>query len=160
VLWNARNQISREALGPIGAAAESMRLATQLVEVREPQDIERAVASVAARRADAILTVADAFFWSERARIAALVNHQRLSSMYPEIEFVEAGGLLAYGPNVADNFRRAAGYVDRILKGTNPGVLPIELPARLDLGINLKTARALRLTIPPSLLLRADLVVE
>jgi putative ABC transport system substrate-binding protein len=160
VLWNGRNQISREALGSIRSAAEAMRLAIDLIEVRDPNDIERAVAGAASRRVDAILTVADAFFWSERARIVTLLNRQRLSAMYPEVEFVEAGGLMGYGPNVPDNFRRAAGYVDRILKGASPGTLPIELPTKFDLAINLKTARALNLAISQSLLVRADVVIE
>jgi putative ABC transport system substrate-binding protein len=158
VLWNARNQVSREALGSIGSAA--MRPAIDLIEVRDPHDIERSVAGAAGRRVEAILTVADAFFWSERVRIATLVNRYRLSAIYPEVEFVQAGGLMGYGPNVADNFRRAAGSVDRILRGTNAGTLPIELPTKFDLAINLRTARTLGLTIPPSLLLRADQVIE
>jgi putative ABC transport system substrate-binding protein len=80
--------------------------------------------------------------------------------MYPELDFAEVGGLMAYGPSVPDNFRRAAGYVDRILKGAKPAELPIELPTRLNLVVNLKTARALGLTLPPSLLVRAERVIE
>lgn len=160
VVWNARNQVSREALGSIAAAGDAMRLSIELIEVRDPHEIERAIAGVAGRRVDAILTVADAFFWSQRDRITALVNRQRLSGMYPEVEFVEAGGLLGYGPNVADNFRRAAGYVDRILKGANPGELPIEQPTKFELAVNLRTARGLNLTIPALLLVRADRVIE
>jgi putative ABC transport system substrate-binding protein len=160
VMWNSRNQVSREALGSIAPAAEAMRLAIDLIEVRDLHEIERAVAGAVGRRVEAILTVADAFFWSERLRIASLVNRYRLSAIYPEVEFVEAGGLMGYGPNVPDNFRRAAGYVDKILKGANPGTLPIELPAKFELAINLRTARALNLTIPPTLLVRADLVID
>jgi putative ABC transport system substrate-binding protein len=160
VVWNARNDVARMALASIASAAESMALTVDLIEVRDAQDIGRAVAGAAGRRVGAILTVADPFFWSQRARIVTLINGQRLPAMYPEVEFAEAGGLMGYGPNVPDNFRRAAGYVDRILKGTNPGELPIELPTKFDLALNLKTARALNLTIPQSLLLRADEVIQ
>jgi putative ABC transport system substrate-binding protein len=160
VVLNARNQVSREALRSINSAAEAMRLPIDLIEVRDPQELDRAVGSAGGRRVDAIMTVADAFFWSQRLRIAAVLNRHRLAAVYPEVEFVEAGGLLGYGPNVPDNFRRAAGYVDRILKGTSPGTLPVEQPAKFELALNLKTARALGLTIPPSLLVRADRVIE
>jgi putative tryptophan/tyrosine transport system substrate-binding protein len=160
VVWNARNDVARMALASVASAAEAMALTVDLIEVRDAQDIGRAVGGVAGRRVGAILTIADPFFWSQRARIVVLINRQRLPAMYPEVEFAEAGGLMGYGPNVPDNFRRAAGYVDRILKGANPGELPIELPTKFDLALNLKTARDLGLTIPPSLLLRADQVLE
>ena len=160
VIWNTRNRVSREALASVRSVAESMRLVLVPMEISETHDIETTVAGAGARRVDAILAIADAFFWSERARIVGVVNRQRLPAMYPEAEYVEAGGLMAYGPNVPENFRRAAGYVDRILKGTNPGELPVELPAKFDFGINLKTARALGLTIPPSLLLQANQVID
>jgi putative ABC transport system substrate-binding protein len=107
-----------------------------------------------------MLTVADAFLWSQRARIASLAARHRLPGMYPEQEFALEGGLMAYGSSVPDNFRRAAGYVDRILKGAKPANLPVEQPSKFDLVINLKTARALGLTVPPSLLLRADQVID
>ena len=160
VVWSARNRVSREALASVRSVADAMRLALVPMEISETHDIDTAVAGAGARRVDAILTIADAFFWSQRARIVGVINRQRLPAIYPEAEYVEAGGLMAYGPNVPDNFRRAAGYVDRILKGTSPGDLPVELPAKFELGINLKTARALGLTIPPSLLLQANQVID
>ena len=107
-----------------------------------------------------ILTIPDAFLWSQRQQIVAQAARHRLPAMYPEPEFAHAGGLLAYGANVPDNFRRAAGYVDRILKGARPADLPVEQPAKFTLVVNLKTARALGLTIPPSVLARADQVIE
>ena len=160
VLWNARNRVSREALASVRLVAEAMRLALVPLEISESHDIETAVAGASARRVEAILTIADAFFWSARARIVGLVNRERLPAIYPEPDYIQVGGLMAYGPNVPDNFRRAAGYVDRILKGASPRDLPVELPAKFEFGINLKTARALGLTIPSSLLLQANQVIE
>ena len=98
--------------------------------------------------------------FSQRERIVELAAKNRLPAMYPETEFVQAGGLMAYGPNLNDRFRRAATYVDKIFKGAKPADLPVEQPTKFELVINLKTAKTLGLTIPPSLLLRADQVIE
>jgi putative ABC transport system substrate-binding protein len=112
-------------------------------------------------RAGALTALAgSATFFSERRRLVDLAAKNRLPAVYPQREFVDAGGLMAYGPNLADLFRRAATYVDKILKGAKPGDLPVEQPTKFELVINLKTAKALGLTIPPSLLLRADQVIE
>ena len=99
-------------------------------------------------------------FFNARRRLVDLAAKNRLPAVYPLKEFVDAGGLMAYGPNLADLFRRAATYVDKILKGVKPGDLPVEQPTKFELVINLKTAKALGLTIPPSLLGRADQVIE
>jgi putative ABC transport system substrate-binding protein len=111
-------------------------------------------------RAGALLSLGSVLFFAERTRIAELAAQSRLPSMYWLKEFAEAGGLMTYGPNLRESFRRAATYVDRILKGAKPGDLPIEQPTKFELVINLKTAKALGLTIPQSLLLRADEVIQ
>jgi putative ABC transport system substrate-binding protein len=99
-------------------------------------------------------------FWNERARIVALAANYRMPAIYPEREYADDGGLLAYSQNVSDQFRRAAGYVDKILKGAKPADLPVEQPTRFELVVNLMTAKALGLTVPPSILARADEVIE
>jgi putative tryptophan/tyrosine transport system substrate-binding protein len=107
-----------------------------------------------------VLVLPDATFWNHRKEIVALVSAARVPAIYPEREYAEEGGLMSYGANVPDNFRRAAGYVDRILKGARPGDLPIQEPAKLEFIVNLRTARALGITIPPDLVARADEVID
>jgi putative ABC transport system substrate-binding protein len=138
--------------------ARALGLALHDIEIRRAVDLEPAVAA-ARQRADAILPLADPFFTAHRVRIVELTARHRLPGMYYWKEFVESGGLLSYGPSLFDLYRRAATHVDKILRGTRPGDLPIEQPTKFDLVINLRTARALGLTIPPSLLLRADQVI-
>jgi putative tryptophan/tyrosine transport system substrate-binding protein len=99
-------------------------------------------------------------FWNHRREIIALAATARLPALYPEREYADDGGLMAYGPSVPDNFRHAASYVDRILRGAKPGDLPIQESAKFDFVVNLKTAKALGLTVPPSILARADEVIE
>ena len=107
-----------------------------------------------------MVVVPDGVFYNYRRDVVALVNQTRLPAIYPEREYADDGGLLAYGANVPDNFRRAASYVDRILKGAKPGDLPIQQPVKFDFVVNLKTAKELGLAIPPSVLARADEVIE
>jgi putative ABC transport system substrate-binding protein len=107
-----------------------------------------------------VVVLSDATFWNHRRAIVMLVSATRLPAIYPEREYVEDGGLMAYGANIPDNFRRAASYVDRILKGANPADLPIQQPVKFDFVVNLKTAQALGLTVPPAILARADEVIE
>jgi putative ABC transport system substrate-binding protein len=160
VVWNPRNEMNRSTLASIETAARTLGIQLDAVEARDAQEMERAFSSAARPRVGAMLLVADAFLWSQRDRIVELAGRYRLPAVYPEIDFAEMGGLMAYGPNVRDNFRRAAGYVHRILRGARPADLPVEQPVTFELVVNLKAAKALGLTIPRSLLLRADHVIE
>jgi putative tryptophan/tyrosine transport system substrate-binding protein len=159
-VWNPRNDTARRALPTVEQAWRALRLHVELIEARDARSLERILSGRARNRAEALLLITDAFFWSERQHMAALALQYRLPAMFPEPEFAAAGGLMGYGPNIADNFRRAAVFVDKILKGANPAELPVEQPTKFELVINLKTAKALGLTIPPSLLQRADQVIE
>jgi len=141
-------------------AARALGVRLQLVEARGPADFKRAFSDMTGARAGALTVLPGAMFFSERRRLVDLAATNRLPVVYPQREFVDAGGLMSYGTNLADLFRRAATYVDKILKGAKPADLPVEQPTKFDLVINLKTAKALGLTLPPSLLQRADQVIE
>jgi len=160
VLWNPASSPQHHDLRVSEAAAQTLHLHLRPVEVSSPDEIEAAFATVTSAGADVLVTLADAMLWNQRRRIADLAAHNRLPTFFPEREFVEAGGLMAYGSNVPANFHRAAAYVDKILKGTKPADLPVEQPAKIELVINLKTAAMLGLTIPPTLLFRADEVLR
>jgi putative ABC transport system substrate-binding protein len=155
-----------ENLGSVGALQETQRWATPLGirlephKFRGPQDFEDVFGAIAGKRPDALMTTADPLIASYRTRIVDFAAKQRLLSMYPGREFVDAGGLMFYGGSIPEMYRRAAVYVDRILKGAKPSDLPVEQPTKFDMVINLKTAKALGLTIPQSLLLRADEVIK
>ena len=142
------------------AAARSLKLGLQFVEARAPSEITAAFSAATKERAGALIVLGGSMFFAHRARISELAAKSRLPAMYGAKEYAEAGGLMAYGVSVRDSFRRAAGYVDRILKGAKPGDLPIEQPTKFELMVNLKTAKALGLTIPPSLLAQADQVIQ
>ena len=144
----------------LGVAAQSLKLRVQVVEARAPNELGDALSAAARERAEGLIVLAGAMFFVHRSRLAALAIKHRLPSVYLLREHAEAGGLMTYGVDLRDLFRRAATYVDKILKGAKPGDLPVEQPTKWDLVINLKTAKALGLTIPPSLLLRADHVIE
>ena len=128
---------------------------------RRPSGKSRALAAdLKAAGAEALVILPNPVFWNYRARIIALAAQYRIPAIYPEREYADEGGLLFYGRDISDVFRRAATYVDKILKGANPGDLPIEQPTKFELIVNLKTAKALGLVIPPSILARADEVIE
>jgi putative ABC transport system substrate-binding protein len=141
-------------------AARVLGMQLQVVEARGPDDFDRAFAEIARGRADALMVPTSATFIQARGRLVGLAAKGRLPAVYSAREFVDAGGLLAYGPNLRDLFQRAATYVDRILKGAKPADLPVEQPTRFELVINITAAKALGLTIPQSVLARADQIVE
>jgi putative tryptophan/tyrosine transport system substrate-binding protein len=142
------------------AAAKAAGVRLRFVDVRTSEDIDRAFSDMIRSRVDAVIVWGGVMFIYERRRIADLAAKNRLPGTYTMSEFVDAGGLMSYAPNIADNFRRAADYVDKILKGAKPADLPVEQPTKFELVINLKTANALGLAIPPSVLHRADRVIE
>ena len=142
----------------VAARALGMRL--RFVETRGPADFDKAFSDMGREHADALIVVLTAMFFTERRRLVDLAAKVRLPVVYGSRESVDAGGLMSYGPNLADSFRRSAAYVDKILKGAKPGDLPVEQPTKFDLVVNLKTAKALGLAIPQSLLQRADQVIE
>ena len=142
------------------AAARTLGVQLQLVEVRGPDEFDRAFSTMIRERADALMPFPSAMLYLQRRRLVDLAAKYRLPSMYNAKEYVELGGLIAYGASITDLYRRSATHVDRILMGTKPGDLPVEQATTFVLAINLKTAKALGLQIPPSLLQRADEVIE
>jgi putative ABC transport system substrate-binding protein len=140
------------------AAAKSIKLVP--IEARKPEDVDLIFPTLASERVHAVIVLRDPMFYRERRRMAASAIAVRLPTIYGIREHVDDGGLISYGINLPDNFRRAADYVIKILKGAKPGDLPVEFPTRLELVINLRTAKALGLEIPPTLLARADEVIE
>jgi len=161
VLSNPGNSPAQPLImSSVEGAARSLGLQLQLLEARGPGEFDSAFAVMAKERAGALLVTGDPMFFLHRARLAELAVKNRLPSMSTQGQWVEAGGLMSYGPSFPDLYRRAATYVDKILKGARPADLPIEQPTKFELVINLKTAQALGLTIPRSLLQRADQVIE
>jgi putative ABC transport system substrate-binding protein len=141
-------------------AARTLSVRLQILELHDPAELENAFAAMMRERAGAFVVGTDPFFNANRRRIVALAAKNRLPAMYALREYVDDGGLIFYGASLPDMYRRAAAYVDKILKGAKPADLPVEQPSKFELVINLKTAKALRLTVPQSLLLRADEVIQ
>jgi putative ABC transport system substrate-binding protein len=160
LLSNPANPAHALAIRDVEVAARSLGVEVQLLEARRPTEIESAFAAMTTKRAGAVIVLVDTMLIDNRRRIADLAAQRRLPMVSATVETAVAGGLIAYGPSVRDMFRRAAAYVDRLLKGAKPADLPIEQPTKFELVINLKTAKALGLTIPPSILLRTDQVIE
>jgi ABC-type uncharacterized transport system substrate-binding protein len=160
VLWNATNPIAALNMRETEAAARTLRLQVQALQVHGPDDIESALPGAISGRAGALFLLDDPLLFQYRQRIADFAAANRLPASAYFKEFAQAGGLMTFGPDLAESNRRAATFVDKILKGAKPGDLPVEQPTKFELVINLKTAKALGLTIPQSLLLRADQVIE
>jgi len=160
VLVNPANSGHAAILKGTQAAARKLNIKVLPAEARTAQEIERAFSVMARERAGAVIVAIDAFFIQQGRQIADLAAKHRLPSMSGSREYVEAGGLMSYGQNLADNYRRAATYVDKILKGAKPGDLPVEQPTTFELFVSRKAAKALGITIPQSILVRADRVIE
>ena len=160
ILLNPANPGHPLTLEEAKAAAHSLRVQLQALEARGPGDFERAFATMAKEHTGALFVPWDGTFLVHLTRITKLAAKTRLPTLYGQRGYVDAGGLASYGPSAIESFRRAAAYVDKILKGAKPGDLPVEQPTKFELVINLKTAKALGLTIPPSLLGRADEVIQ
>jgi len=161
ILWDANAPGPAIAFKEYETAVRALKIRLQSLEVRDPNpDFEGAFQAAAKERANALIAITDPVLSRYRKRIADLAISNRLPSMYERIAWVEAGGLISYSANDADSFRRAASYVDKILKGAKPADIPVEQPTKFDLSINLGTAKALGLKIPEAFLLRADEVIE
>lgn len=160
VLVNPANPAHAAILKSTQAAAQKLNVKVLPAEARTAQEIERAFSLMARERAGAVIVAIDAFFIQQGRQIADLAAKHRLPAMSGSREYVESGGLVSYGQNLADNYRRSATYVDKILKGARPGDLPVEQPTTFELFINRRTAKAIGLVIPQELLLRADKVIE
>jgi putative tryptophan/tyrosine transport system substrate-binding protein len=160
VLWNPAAPLAVSSFGETQDAARLLGIQLESLEARGPDDLQRLVEGVTGGRADALLVLSDPLTITHQANIAALASAGRLPSMFDRREYVAAGGLLSYGPDVVEMPRRAAVYVDKILKGASPAELPIERPMRFDFIINLKTAQALGLTFPNEILLQVTEVIQ
>jgi putative ABC transport system substrate-binding protein len=160
VLANPTNASHSPRTQEIAEVARALKLQSDVQEAKTSAELPEAFARMARRRPGAVIVLADPLFVREASHLVRLAAEQRLPVMYGLREIVEAGGLMAYGANFADLFRRAATYVDKILRGAHPADLPVEQASKFEFVINLKTAKALGLTIPQSLLLRADHVIQ
>ena len=160
VLFNPEGRVPVLALKEARAAAQKLGLQIQALEMQAPQDVESAFRSAARERAGAVMTLPGGFTGFYRARIVNLAAQNRLPGMYNNSRFVEDGGLMSYSSDTREEFRRAALYIDKILKGAKPADLPVEQPTRFEFVINLKTAKQIGLTIPPNVLARADRVIR
>jgi putative ABC transport system substrate-binding protein len=160
VLWHTENGPSMASVRDLEHAASQLNIPFQSLGVGNAEELAAAFAAMKRERADAVVVVHSALTFDERAKIAELALKQRIPAVFGASEFADAGGLASLGPNYSDQFRRAAVYVDKILKGAHPGDLPIEQPNKFELVINRKTASALGISIPQSVLLRADRVIE
>ena len=160
VLQNAGNPGSPDELREVEAAARGLGFHLHVLAVRHPDELDSVFAAITREGAEALFVQGDALFWYQRIQVVALTAQHRLPAVFDAREFAEAGGLMTYGASVPDSYRRAAVYVDKILKGAKPADLPVERPTKFELVLNLKTAKALGLTISPTLLFQATEVIQ
>jgi putative ABC transport system substrate-binding protein len=160
VFWDPTNPGSLASLKEMEMAAQSLGLKIQRLEIRDPNDLEGAFQAATKGRAGAVMMLSSPVIFTHRRRVVDLAVKSRLPTIHSQIEFADAGGVMVYGPNDADMYRRAATYVDKILRGAKPSELPVEQPVKFDFIINLKTAKQIGLTIPPNVLARADKVIR
>ena len=160
VLWNPDTPFHTKAVEDLKAAAPSLAIKLSFMSARTPQEFGPALSAMIRTHAEAVYVLPDAFFVSHRATLLKLASKARLPVITTTKQFADAGAVMVYGPNFGDLFRRSAGYVDKILKGAKPADLPIQQPTKFELVVNLKTAKSLGLTIPESILLRADVVIR
>jgi putative ABC transport system substrate-binding protein len=160
VLSNPLNPSIAAVVDQTKAAAQLLSIEMHVAEVLGPDQFESAFAAITRARAGALIVLPDPMLYGQHPRVVTFTTASHLPALFPEKEVVEAGGLIAYGPSIPASFRRAAAYVDKILRGAKPGDLPVEQPTTFDLVVNLQTARAIGVTIPMSVLVRADEVIE
>jgi putative ABC transport system substrate-binding protein len=160
VLWNPASSGMQKRFEQVETAAGILKMGVESVQARNAAELDGAFNAILGKSCEGLLLLLDPMTFSQRARIVAFAAEKRLPAVYEAAEFVEAGGLFSYGPSLPDSYRRAAWYVDKILKGVNPGDLPIEQPTKFELVINMKTAKALGIKIPQSVLVQATKVIE
>jgi putative ABC transport system substrate-binding protein len=160
ILWHQPSELDRHTLRETEVAARALGVALQALGVRGPTEFDAAFSAMSRERAGALVVTTSPIFFAERKRLMELVAKHRLPTVFGFKMYVDAGGLMSYGASTPDLFRRAATYVDKILKGAKPADLPVEQPTRFELVINLRTAKAIGLTIPQSVLFRADTVIR
>jgi putative ABC transport system substrate-binding protein len=160
IIWNPEVRSGTLIYSETTGAARALRMQLQSVELSRTEDLDRAFSAVTNQRAQALFVLATPIANANHLQIATFAQRNRLPSMHVLVAFVEAGGLMSYGPNIAERYRRAATFVDKILRGAKPADLPVEQPTRFELVINMKTAKALGLTIPQTVLVRADRLIE
>jgi putative ABC transport system substrate-binding protein len=160
MLWSPNDPGMTLAFSRVEVASHTLRLALQSLAVRDPDQFPEALQAAGTGRAEALIVTAQPFTIRHQTQILNVATKLRLPAMYTDRRFVDAGGLMAYGPSLVDVYRRAATYVDRILKGAKPADLPVEQPTKFEFVVNLRTAKALGLALPPALMARADQVIE
>jgi len=160
VLWNRDSPFHPKVIEELKAAAPVLGLGLSFISVQKPEEIDPAIAALTRARAQALYVMEAPVIYTQRMRLLYLLSKARIPAIYPARQFVDDGGLISYGTNVEDLFRRSAGYVDKILKGAKPTDLPVEQPIKFDLVVNLGTAKTLGLTLPESVLLQANEVIR